>query len=291
MNNTFSAIESRSLLIGRALIAVVIFILVMTVSKNSAVLLFVLFGQGHFALTYIEQLRMGMYTWTSAAKYLLFAVFSFYILSVNPPAFILFVSIFFLLHNFFDDMRLLRTTQRACALLSTSSILLLLSALSADHLLKTHIGETAALISLFLLVMSLIFCVIKKALGDAYIKYILSVTTLLLCAYIVTLEVCSERLFAFIILTHYRNWYWHVYRKYKAIAPQRVKPYFYESLLVNLLIVGVFVGLSAYYGGPKFALESNEFFKLIYNPPNFYAWTLLHLMVTLRSNDYLPERK
>jgi hypothetical protein len=107
----------------------------------------------------------------------------------------------------------------------------------------------------------------------------------LITFFILNPQIGPERLFSFIIITHYLNWYWHIYKKYKAINPAKIYPYIFECLSVNFAIAIVFIALIFVYRGESEALSS-PIFTLLYTPGYFYVWTLMHLLVTWRREDY-----
>ena len=274
------------LLTGRAFIAISILALVLVLAPYQAVLLFVVLGQAHFSLTYLDHFKKGRYSKKGALLYLIAALAAFSALTMSMNPFILFVSVFFLLHNFFDDMRLLKDQNRPYALLATAPLFILLSLASYDSLFSSDFLAVAALPLSLVFILIGIFLASQKAIrSHPYILYILGISALLMTTYNLFPEIGAERLFAFIILSHYFNWYWHIYKKYEPSAARQRSAYVRECLIVNGIIITVFSGFLIAYGGMENAI-GHPLYTLVYTPYYFYAWTLMHLLVTLRGEDY-----
>lgn len=275
---------------GRAVISLAVLGVISFVEPYVAVLLFVLLGQSHVNLAYLEHFRQKKYTRAGFVRYVLFITLAFIALGLNVSCFVLFVSVFFLMHNFFDDMRMLRSTLRGYAILCSLPIFLFLSFAAYDSLMSSSTLDimTIPLYVTAIGVTMLVLCK-KDVWEDHYIKYVLTLTFFLMTYFLFNPQIGPERLFAFIIITHYLNWYWQILKKYQAISPARVRPYIVEAISANFMVIIIFLAFVFVYDGIAGATQ-NPIYQLMYTPAFFYVWTLMHLMVTLRSEDYKFRR-
>lgn len=274
------------LLAGRAVIALSILTLVLLLTPYQAVFLFVVLGQGHINLTYLDHARKGRLTKTGVVLFFVALLAAFAALSLNTLLFILFVSVFFLLHNFFDDMRLLKDPNRPYALAATAPLLTFLVLASSDSLLGTALLDGAAL-PLFAahILVSIAVTITGHLRPSAYLLYVVGTGFLLMGTYQIFPEIGSERLFAFIILSHYINWYWHLYKKFGPDALKERRVYVRDCVVANAFIIAAFAGFILVYGSAG-AATVNPVYTLFYTPSFFYVWTLMHLLVTFRRADY-----
>lgn len=283
--------SKSSLLLGRAIIAFLVLGILLLLEPYMAVMLFVVLGHGHCILTNIEQYRQKKYSRSKLPVYIFFMLLALIALYLNTSAFIFFVSIFFLLHNFLDDMKLLQTIHKGYAVLATAPLFLFVSLSSYDTLMSgATLGKAAIPLYVSFAVVTLFILSKKELRSDAYLQFILPVTFLLMTCFFANPHIETQKLFAFIIISHYANWYLHIFQKYKAIKPEKLRPYFFEVFTINFMIILIFAAFMLAYGGLAQALE-NPFYKVIFAPAYFYVWTFMHLIVTFRSEDYKLNRE
>lgn len=258
---------------------------------NAVVLSYVVLGHAHFFLTYMDQNARNAYTASSMMRYGALLGFAFAICSLNAQGFVFFTGVFFLLHNFFDDMKLLASSRRADALAITAPIVVFTACFSCDALFKTDIAVWGAFIAAAMYVITFAYCFARDSLRDPYVGY-LAILTPVLFAVTLSLETARpEKLFGIIILSHYANWYYYIYRRNAAIAPQKQGIFLKQTVLCNLAIAGAFFGLLAYGNINGVPLLKIPAFKAFFEPDSFYVWTIMHLIVTVRPQDYALEKQ
>lgn len=274
------------LMTGRLFIALSTLVTVLLLAPYQAIMVFVVLGHGHINLTYLDHFKKGRYSKTGPLLFLMALLAAFAALNFNMGYFILFVSVFFVLHNFFDDMRLLGDRNRALALLATAPLFAFMCLASSDSILGTGFLPVAAFPLLLAFLPVAVFLLAKKASRSSpYIVYTLGISATLMAVYQIIPDMGPERFFAFIILSHYFNWYWHIYKKFDPSMIAARRTYVRDCLMMNGFFIAVFIGFIAAYGGTEEAV-TNPVFTLFYTPYNFYVWTLMHLLVTFRREDY-----
>ncbi len=279
------------LMTGRLFIALATLVTVLLLAPYQAIMVFVVLGHGHINLTYLDHFKKGRYSPKGPILFFVTLLAAFAALNLNMGYFILFVSIFFVLHNFFDDMRLLGDQNRFLAILSTAPLFTFMCLASSDSILGTGVLPVAALPLLLTFIPIAAFLALRNtSRSSPYIVYTLGISSLLMVIYQIIPDMGPERFFAFIILSHYFNWYWHIYKKIDSSAIAQRRIYVRDCVMANVFFIAVFIGFITVYGGAEEAV-TNPVFTLFYTPYNFYVWTLMHLLVTFRREDYgFPAR-
>lgn len=291
------ATAPRFLLAERLLLAAVIFAILVRAQSFVVLNAYLALGQAHFVMTYLSQWRAGRYTKKGLALYLFVAVLGLLGLAVNQACFVFVVSVFFVAHNVLDDLRLLgERLGRAAAFAALPHALVVLG-LASDALLMTHLSGVAAAAAIGVYAVFLIHAGRHGLWRQAYILYMLCITPLIFLFYLdalgdaLAVPTAAVRVFGFIILVHYSNWYAYIYRRLKARAPQYLNQYLREIAVVNALCIGGL--LLCFWANNKgiLAFDRNLLYTAVYWPPMVYFWTLMHMAVSWRPEDMARQNR
>lgn len=256
-------------------------------SEMAALTAVVVFGQAHFFISYFYTHKAGKMT-ARYFKKLFAAVFvvfasALYVFT-HPQHFNLWIYITmmaFVVHYFFDEYKLQATQEVVSKYIAVSGLLILYGYVFGVKLFDTQLSIPALITFSGISVAAVILWYSrqrgdKKFLPQTVIFFVLHICFLLVAS--VSSEINEYHISAFIVLHHYVRWYVHYYdifSKYDHIALEK---YIDVILLFHLF---VFVLYYQYTLNP-----SVGFVQFLFNPVFFYAWTLVHIYMSVRPSDY-----
>lgn len=282
----------RTTLIERFLFMLALPLFLMMAHPYTVLNAYIALGQAHFLLTYLEQWKNGAYTEKGFILYAAAFIVALVCVSVSRDGFIFFVAAFFLLHSFFDDLRLMKARPGREAVLHAAPHLSLALAVSSDALIHTGLSPYVFPASVIGYAATLLYALVRRRCAP-YILYCLCITPVVFLIYRCSMqgalaaEGAAIRIFGLIILSHYFNWYAYIYHKFAALSPQSVRPYLWRAAAVNVITVGGW-----FLGSRGLHLGGYDFiYRAVYYPSAFYLWTLMHLLVTMRKSGYSLKRR
>ena len=277
----------KTALIERFVLVFVIAVFVINVSPFVALAAYVIFSISHFLMTHTDQWRRGVYNKKNVTTYVLIAITTALCLWLNKGYSIIFISSFFLLHSFFDDLRLMNLTVNRYNVLAALPHIIFTAVNSFDSVMHTQGGRYAVMPAMAGYLMILVYSIFKGLWRNAYIFYVLCITAIIFLIYFEGPHDAAVKTFCFILMMHYFNWYTYVYHKYKALFPEMLRPYIWEAVCLNAVFWGS-VPLSIFLArNGLLAFNHNPLYWAIFQPYAFQLCGLTHLVVTLRKNDYL----
>ena len=239
------------------------------VSPTLALTLFIVFGQGHFLMTYLYQNRGNKITTQYLMSYgIVAAAIFFWLIPILPYDMLLVITAsIFAIHFVFDEARLLeQDPNRVNILLLLPPILsfvgmLILSRYGMDWMPVIIAGS-------FILIGFMWFFCSSRMLWQPYVGYTNLITFFLWSLYAADVVIPTAILFGSIIVYHYATWYVHFYFKLHANL-KRQGTFIAEAVVLNVLLIVLYF---LYASGEVAAL------RFVFEPAYFYGWTLLHIL-------------
>ena len=256
---------------------------------QQVVLLYIVFGQGHFLIAYLYQYKAGKMTgsYLATAAISLALICGIYFTWPNEKLLVAITTIYFLAHMLLDEMYLLRlpmdlgrSPMSLGRLLEMSPILLLYSARVVEALFSSVTRGSfsfgrVCLAASWLAVLALMGLVLAKQYKlDVRSIYFLSASAFLLWAFHTRwlYSIPTGKLTGFVIIYHYLCWYFHYFLQLKSGVKKRT--YISRVLVVNAIVISAFL----YWGKAGIG-------KFFFQRDFFYIWTLLHLITSTRPKD------
>jgi len=269
----------RSLVRDKFLVLAGLFLLTWWQSPQNFVTLYIVFGQGHFLITYLYQYRAGKINAKYLLMYIPILLLCFFALIKLPFEWLVFITgTIFAVHAVFDEARL---TYRDAVpnLLAISVPIILFSATLFESLFEFDAITPA----LFLVGTVLVGTAVSQR-GEAIYKafaslpsvYVNVISLLLIIVYASRIEVSAEVLLGSIVLYHYGSWYVHYYFR-TANDPIWNGRYLADIFLINAVVLLGFLTFILF--------EPANPLKFFFIPTYFYSWTILHILFT--SHDFM----
>jgi len=269
-----------NLYIWEKIISYAVFVpLMMLADFKTAMLSMIVIGQAHFVMTYhYKYFRAGKPKPVLLGYVIFFGMFAaFWLLSgraLNP---FIFVAItFFLVHNFFDDMKLMGEEQNIANFTATLPITVSLACYLFDFQFGTHGGDTLQFYAFAAGSVLLLFTLMTNR--KPYPLYV-SALGVVVPFLIMAGTFSTMNLLVFFVLIHCNNWYIKMGARFKATDKTQFRRYLRDVALYNAGCAGAFflcVNVPA--------LEPVRY--AFFSERGFYCWTLMHLIFTLRADDF-----
>lgn len=276
--------------------------LMLILDWRSIIALFVVLGQGHFLLAYYYQFKAGKMDRAYLARYLVSSalLLIFWFSSFHHELLVLFTAVFFLQHALFDELYLLRDTKPEQEsplnwgrLLEISPVFLLYTGMLVDGILSQPTSPQTLwlsarlppVVSVMALLSALLLGFYTLALWKKSHRLDSVSLYFFVCGFLLMLVIGSGlthgvpvvKLMGFIILFHYFNWYGHYYHKLQS-EQLAMRHYLGMTMVINLAIVGLYLlwtrGALGFLG------------TVFLSEDAFYLWTILHLVTSLRKQDF-----
>lgn len=243
-------------------------------SSNNPLLittLFIVFGQGHFVITYLYQWRAKLITKQYIILYLLIGSGVFWFINEATSAVILLVtSIIFSVHYYFDEARILAGNNTSISFLLLAPSIAVFNSYLLFEKFQFDIFIPVLAVSIILLGVALYRFGARTVIRKDVVCTQLS-TLILTFIYLANFPVPSEVILGVIIIHHYCTWYIYQYLKLRNDV-SRLGTYVTDVLVINVLIISGFV---LYTGG-----VGQNLLQYFYFPEYFYGWTILHIIFT-----------
>lgn len=292
-------------------------------NPETVLITYIVLGHAHFGLTYWYQYKAGRVkpTVLTGLSYIALLAALFWLAFNQPIALLMFVSVFFVLHYYLDEFKMNQERLRLGLFVLVLPFLYLLVkglgiheqiafAFYQTEPMRQHIYGWDAYLGHHPMAIEYLSNYSAKfalqpiwgwvfglfALGviyyavDAFRKKVVSVAAVYILAItaaaIAILWFGSIRqmtsVFGLIVLSHVGHWYISVHQKLKRFAPQRLKGYYLQVALANAIAIGLYF----YAVGLPEAPLAGEIERWGYNFHAFMVWTALHLITTIRADDY-----
>ncbi|HEX5774386.1 MAG TPA: hypothetical protein VFY28_00270 [Candidatus Paceibacterota bacterium] len=262
----------------RVAIGAIIALLLIFLPAKYFLLAFIVFGQGHFVMTYLYQGKAGKVGWRYLTLYVVALGILLYLVTfVIDLSLLLFITgSVFALHFFYDEARLYaRDNGITLALVWHPALLFLL--VLVEHLYAVDTLPIAIAATLLWVLQA----ARRQGSNDAHRAtgwYMALFSTILLVALAAPITVPATSLLGAIILYHYLSWYVHYFFRLKD-GTRPIRPYLANIAYVNIVIIAGFAGYLLAAGPAREALG------LLFDERYFYMWTLLHIFFA--SNEFL----
>lgn len=279
----------RAILIEKVLALALTLGLVAYLSWKQVVLVYIVFGQGHFLLAYLYQFKAGKITkkYVGVALASLVLISTTYFIWPHERALVAVTTIYFLIHMLFDEMYLLRLPMElgrsplhVGRLLEMCPIFFLYSARVVEALFsrfsggETDPGRVAMVLSWSALLLLALLLVSGSYRLDVRSAYFLAGGGILIWASYSGwfYNVPTGKLTGFIIIYHYLCWYFHYFLQIQERSRRRT--YLNRVVIVNALILSLY-----------FLFGQDGLGLVLFQDDMFYIWTLLHLITSTRPGD------
>ena len=271
---------TKEVLIQKGVAFGAVAVALLTLSPFQMALCFAVLGQGHFIASYYYRWKS---TGTSARTTLLFvtAVLAiFYAAGFASFEHIAFLAgLLFFLHHFQDEPLLWGKERSFMRTLEQIPPVLLYSALASDTLFDTALFFPALLGSALVALTYAIYAANIAHAPDTLSAYLFSVAGVVASLRLLLgPDMPPEHLFGSIILFHYTSWYVHYY--FKSAARAASEEYVLDMLAVHGV---VFFAYAMFLFVPK----GHTLLQYVFLPLSFYLWAILHILFTVRPNDYV----
>ena len=277
----------KTTLVERFIFVSIVALFVIGMSPLIVLTAYVTLSISHFLMTHIDQWRRDYYNRKNVALYVVISLISVLCLWANKECSIVFISTFFLLHSFFDDLRLMNLPVTRAAVLAAAPHILFIIFNTFDALINTHWAQHTVLAALAAYFAVVLYSIFKGLWRSSYIFYVLLITPVIFLIYFYDPQNASVKMFGFILIMHYFNWYTYTYHKYKALSPAKLAPYIWEAICMNgffLSSVLLCFVIAEYNGWTD--LKKNPLYWVVFQPYIFQFCGLTHIVVTMRKDDY-----
>lgn len=273
---------SSGLIAAERLFAVLsVLALLAIVKEQTAFYAIVALGHAHFALTYLYKWRKRRYSPKSAALYVAGLAFCFFCAYRWPGHFPVLAGTAFVFHSAFDDVFLTGRPLRRDHVLSAFIMALLFFDLLCEQYLFTDFIGDRWLFVFPALALASFFSGRRESRNDpAQMWFMLLVSAVAAAKAVLTIPAVSY--YGFLILVHYINWYVKIgWRKRRSEGFAR---FCLEIVAANILFV---CGLWFYLAHRDYSL----LYHLIYGERAFFVWTMMHIVSTVRVQDFAAFRQ
>ena len=241
-------------------------------------------GQAHFLLAYLYQFRAGKYNTSSSILYLIALVIITYASFTYSKYFVMLIICFFLLHNFHDELRLLKIKSSPLQAFYIMPLLINMILYNGyDSLIYDHKYFAYALLGI-----SLVPLAITIWQGDkSYYSFHNSLSNIAVAAILFFNLLNYEYIWAYLLIKHGIMWYIKIGRDFYAKDSTLFAKYCTESVIVNLALI-LLITITNMGFLPK--IFDTYFFSM----NGYNVWALMHFITTLRPFDYFaifPVRK
>lgn len=262
-------------IIAIALVSCIILLL----PPQAILILFIIAGHGHFIASYLYQYRAKKIETSFVIGYLISASILFAWIASgisSPDMIILTAGSFFIIHLFYDEIRLFSLGVTPIRIVLTlpagfGYFILLLNATIAHPVNPTLFGIYVLVAG----VASGIYAYKKdtEVQSRAFLSHMSLLTSIASVLLVSNISVSPVVIFGALILYHYSEWYlyygfrfWHEKEKFRR--------YVREMAAINLFIVALYVLFlfSSSLGSPL---------AIFFTPLSFYGWTILHILSSL----------
>lgn len=256
--------------------------LILFVPEVYLVPLFIVLGQGHFALSYLYQYRAGKVGTRYLVSYIGLSILllAFILTATAQQAHtwtLLLASVVFGLHFFFDELFMHDDTYTVEQKLFGAGfgIQYVLVASTSVFGLWESIWSTALpfLIVSWALVIPLVITSVRNRRYGVGEIFLLALLAFFSVALFIPIHLSILQILAFTILFHYVRWYlFYAEKLRKAQSPERMRRYIIDSLIVNAVIIVAYMLYRFGFADPLVIVFSETF---------FYFWTILHVVFSL----------
>lgn len=259
--------------------------LVILIPDMQLLSLLILLGQAHFFIAYFYSNKAGKidsaYIRRFSTYFVIFFTLSVYILTVQTslfPVFVLFTLILFVIHYVNDEFKLSNFTSDNQILLTSSIAFFFLPTIYNKLLHNTPVVNWISVATGTLLLVAYFWKntdALKKILSDIQVLVFVCLNVVAITMLNNMNNVSIVQISGFIILFHYIRWY--IYYFYRLSGKERE---FYLQVIfsIHILILSMFV---------LYTLDvHNVLLVYFFHPVFFYMWTTIHILVSIRPNDY-----
>lgn len=271
-------------------ISAVLSLLLVTIFNDDQILnLLIILGQGHFLISYLYTHKAGKMNSLFRKKFFglgfIMAGICWYVFThqeyLNLLAF--FTGVLFIFHYYNDELKIQGIERYRFFTLGSLASMLAFSGVYASKLFNfSHPLIYVVSVVSFLIFFYFSYAVLKirKNIGNKSFLYLLFFTFLNCVIPTLLIQIPSVsvyQIFGFIILFHYFRWYIYYANIFK---DNRESLYFYLKTIFNIhfLLIALYV--------QHVLMKYSTYLVFIFNPIFFYGWTIIHILVSVRKNDY-----
>jgi hypothetical protein len=284
----FSADMSFRQIAEKSVSALIVLGFLLATDPRQMFLCMIVLGQAHFFIAYYMQYKAGKVDAGYVRRYIAAALFIFGTYQAVPDFGIIkfevlkdVTGLWFIIHMVGDEFFLLGRRARKSQVLAFLPAIMMFS----WYNLAAPFGHPYAAYVTVVMAGFLISAAMQRkeearplTATDLYI-HVLSLASITVAGMAAMgVKVPVESFLSFVIIFHYFNWYAFAFTRY-ATHPRRMQVFFYPAMACNLLAIGLYaVSVTL----APFSFIHSTFFAV----DSFYQWTLLHLFVTLRQEDF-----
>jgi hypothetical protein len=252
-------------------------------SNNQIITAVIFFGQGHFLLAYLYANKFGKIKSVFLIKFFslvsILGSICFYV-SSNVDLFsiiIFFTSVVFTFHYYNDEFKIKGLEKVKNKIIMTLSVVF-----SFMSVFLIKIFDTSFSVSILLFIFSIILFAFyiyqdkEKIFQKNRTFLFFSIINITLPFFLIFKKnISAAQILGFIILFHYLRWYLYYFIKLEGEELN-----FYKDAVVwsNILVLFTFI---EYVMAPKLGI-----LYMFYSPLFFYAWSVVHIILFIRKEDY-----
>lgn len=272
------------------LISLVTLLIVCTLSDPQLLCAIIVFGQGHFFITYLYQYKYKKIDKKYVSIFMILSLLVFplvYNLYYENHQFInyfiLFVGTLFVFHYYNDELFIQLGINADKKLLAIIPIILSYFTVFSVILFGVDYHKLIPLIIISLTLFALYIYKTFKATKNRSASILLFTTFNVIAPIFLSINSIAslEQVFGYIIIFHYIRWYIYYIQRY-SIDEKNYTEYTKSVFRINLFVLSLFL--------IYIATSGYVLFLFLFNPLFFYGWTVLHIMMSLRKDSFNSYR-
>lgn len=279
MNDNFLKVTPFNLW-QRIFTLTIIFLVALFFNRNSIMDMYIIMGYAHFILSYYykyfgKKLSLGEYS------YLISVLVVFYILSFAfKEYFIIFVTLYAVVHHFYDEIFLLSDKPNIYNVGSFLPFLGMTLFINLDFFNSTNYLQDYGL--LIILTSSLYFTFgLISPISRFYVLYVSAITLVSMFLFLIYGAVHPTVFFGCLIIAHYSYWYITMYARFKSQDNKGKLEKYIKLILISNIVIFLL-----YMVPQNTPIAQNPLYYYVFSPYAFFAWTAWHVTTTIRPEDY-----
>jgi len=190
----------------------------------------------------------------------------------------------FVLHYFYDELKIFNFSDKNFKSIAVLSVFASFLSFFFVKVLGISVSAIWPLVFISLAMFFYLQFLLYKTSFSLKVKdnlamYIFTSLNVLVPIVLMFTNVHMLKITAFIIIFHYIRWYLYYYERFSTMVDKKELNFYLDVVLwLHILIVSLFV---------VYTIDTkNGFLYILFNPIFFYTWTLIHIFLSIRKEDY-----
>ncbi len=251
----------------------------------------IIFGQAHFIVAYFYKNKSGKLDKKYINNFLYFLVLLFiptYFIGLNivyVNYFIVFTTLIFVLHYFYDELKIFNFQDDNFKNIAALAVFLSFTTIFTMMVfeLKSILYLTPVIFLIILLFGMLNFKLIKRDFDFSKLEnlsiYLFTALNIFVPLLLLFTDIGVLKITGFIIIFHYLRWYFFYFDRFNSLEDKKELNFYLDVVFwVHIFVIILFV---------IYSIDAKRgFLFLLFGPIFFYTWTLLHIVLSIRKDDY-----